>query len=89
MIQEIINNALKYAESKTMNLDIIQSNEILTIKFDDKGKGFDQKTIETKGLGLKNIESRVLLLSGKYKPESKPGFGTKYWIEIPIQENKN
>ena len=87
MIQEMVNNALKYAETNRMSLSIIQSLDKLTIEFDDHGKGFE-KNLSTKGLGLKNIESRVLLLSGKYKIDSALGSGTKYWIELPVQINR-
>ena len=49
----------------------------------DDGVGFDSKKKENKkGLGMKNIESRVEILQGKYKIETAVNEGFKITINL-------
>jgi signal transduction histidine kinase len=51
--------------------------------YTDNGIGFDTNDLITKkGLGLKNIDSRVSLLNGNYKIKSNVGEGFNIAIEI-------
>lgn len=76
ILQELITNCYKYAEANSLNIHYRAVRENLIIKFEDNGKGFDFKAI-TKGLGLKNIETRVGYLNGKYKIKSALNQGTR------------
>jgi signal transduction histidine kinase len=51
----------------------------------DNGKGFDTKT-KKKGIGLRNINKRVELLSGKFILNSAPGNGCEIIVELPVAE---
>lgn len=74
VVQEQLNNILKYAEAKrvTINLDIVQDK--VTVKISDDGKGFDPDKINA-GIGLKNIRSRLQVFSGNLIINSTPGKG--------------
>jgi signal transduction histidine kinase len=88
IIHEVIHNADKHAKASTMqiNLDIKNAKLILILK--DNGCGFDTKDPVTiqKGLGLKNIMSRVETLKGNIYLKSASGKGTEYTIEIPTTQ---
>jgi two-component system, NarL family, sensor kinase len=57
----------------------------LTMMLEDNGKGFDTAIInENKGIGLKNIISRIKFLNGTVDFDSKPGKGTTVVVEIPL-----
>lgn len=86
LVQETVNNAVKHAESSRIFVEISEQNELLTILCKDNGKGFDYSTsLEgDKGLGLKNISTRIELLNGKSIVQSKKGVGTAFLFEIPI-----
>ena len=76
---------MKYSESKDVYLHckLIEDNIYFLIQ--DHGKGFDPTLAENnKGLGLKNIESRIYLAGGKFKLDTAPGKGTKYVIKVPL-----
>lgn len=84
IIQEMVNNTLKYAEAKNILLEIRVHNDMLDIIYTDDGKGFEvEKMLESKSIGLKSIQSRVNFLNGKLALDSKPGAGVKYEIRIP------
>lgn len=69
ILQELIMNIHKHSESTfvAINLRISPKRIALTVK--DNGKGFDVRE-HSKGLGLKNIELRVIYLNGIYKIKS-------------------
>lgn len=85
MIQEIVNNAIKHSEADSMIIDLVSKNGKIVIKIHDNGKGLPSETIlkESRGLGLKNILSRVDILKGDLYLASKPHMGTTYTIELP------
>ena len=85
IIQEVIRNAEKHANASEMNISMHANDGKLVLVIKDNGKGFDTKDPETlhRGLGLKNILSRVDTLKGNMYLESGPRKGTEYTIEIP------
>ena len=77
ILQELLNNTLKHANATEVNIDFITENQLLTIIYQDNGQGFDPDKLSKKGLGLKNIESRVSMIRGKleYKNDLEKGMG--------------
>jgi signal transduction histidine kinase len=86
IIHEVIHNAEKHAGAVTMEIRLENKNEKMILTLKDDGVGFDPKNaaIIQKGLGLKNITSRVETLKGNIYIDSAAGRGTGYTIEIPI-----
>jgi signal transduction histidine kinase len=85
IVQEMVNNSLKYAHAKNINLKIVTDNTMLDLIYTDDGVGFDKTALpDSESIGLKSIESRVNFLTGKMKLDSSPGHGVKYSIQVPI-----
>lgn len=85
IIQELSNNVVKHAAATQLLLQIIRSDQQLTIILEDNGKGFDLEQARLKkGLGLASIESRVQFLQGNINWDSEPGAGTTVSIEVPV-----
>jgi signal transduction histidine kinase len=75
LIQEIITNTIKHADATQLIFHFKQTESYMVICIRDNGKGYDiAKNI--KGLGTKNIETRVQFLKGKHKVKSTIGKGT-------------
>ncbi|WP_176214709.1 tetratricopeptide repeat-containing sensor histidine kinase [Reichenbachiella faecimaris] len=84
VIQEILNNALKYAEAKNIWLTI-SNNESLSISIKDDGKGFDTNLIPTSaGIGWQNIHSRMEILNGEIRIISSPGQGSEISLKLAV-----
>ncbi len=65
IVQELINNTLKHAKAKNIGIEIKHENDTLVLLYQDDGIGLNHKGLSNKkGLGLKNIESRLSVLSG-------------------------
>jgi len=88
VLTEMINNTLKHAEATTIEISLIEKNKKLYINYKDNGIGFDyNQTIETgqKGLGLKNILSRIKMIGGTHRITSSKGKGFTAFIMLDIK----
>ncbi|AWI24924.1 tetratricopeptide repeat-containing sensor histidine kinase [Flavobacterium pallidum] len=83
ILQEALQNTVKYAGASSLSVTISQANNILSIEINDNGKGFDKKNTG-KGLGLRNMKERARELQGKLKIESKPNAGTTLTLTFPL-----
>jgi signal transduction histidine kinase len=86
IVQELLNNAVKHAQAKKINVQVTYEPTKLHIVVKDDGRGFETDQLnnsESKGLGLQNIKNRVKLIKGTLTINSKPSFGTIVDIELP------
>ena len=79
VIQEAINNAIKYADAKKIEIQLSKNNQNFIISIIDDGKGFDINTIDL-GNGLSNMEKRMSEIDGKININSKTSKGTTIQI---------
>lgn len=89
IIQEFINNSLKHGFADKVNIKMVSdpTEGKLFIVLKDTGKGFDiKKAEEFKGMGLKNVKSRIESYSGLVKISSIVGTGTMYEIMVPYKD---
>lgn len=83
IIQESINNALKYAEATSIEIYTIRVKDTLKISVKDNGKGFDKEAVEL-GNGLQNIKKRADEISATLEIHSKTGEGTEITFVLPM-----
>ena len=82
IVQEQLNNILKYAKATEVTIRLQQQNDHLILFIRDNGVGFDIHQ-QGNGIGLKNINSRVNFYSGKMHLASAPGEGCTLEVSIP------
>ncbi|MCI4668009.1 MAG: histidine kinase [Bacteroidia bacterium] len=75
IVQELVNNTLKYAEATEVSLEVSILSQSFTLRYVDNGKGFDinsivKKSPTHKNLGLKSIRSRIAFLGASYEINS-------------------
>ncbi len=86
IVQEWINNVIKYASASKIEVQLIGHEEEINITIEDNGVGFDPINLElSKGNGWKNIKSRVNLVKGEVEVDSvSQRKGTTLMIRIPV-----
>jgi signal transduction histidine kinase len=89
IIQESINNSLKYAKAEHIWVRLKQTPTTLEVTVQDDGRGFDlQKVLasyEKRGsFGLLNIEERAKLIGGTSELTSALGHGTTVRVTVPL-----
>ncbi|UXP32111.1 PAS domain-containing protein [Reichenbachiella agarivorans] len=86
MVQESINNMLKYSKATAGLVTIKEERDSLSIVIKDNGIGFDLNDPKTKqGNGLTNLRQRAKVLYGYLDLWSKPNEGTAISINIPYE----
>jgi signal transduction histidine kinase/FixJ family two-component response regulator len=85
IVQEALNNIVKYAEATKVKLSLTNENEFLNILIMDNGKGFSTfNKKELVGNGLRNMQERALLFNGILEVQSEIGTGTTIKCIVPI-----
>jgi len=83
VVQELLNNTIKHASAKKVVVQVTQESGQLTLTVEDDGKGFDVEALKTaKGIGWKNIHSRLDYHNGRLNIQSAPEQGTSIFIEF-------
>ena len=80
--QEALNNVLRHAHANSVLVTIKQGKRNVILRIQDDGAGFDPRTVERGGMGLRNMKERALQIDGKLNILSKPGQGTKIVITV-------
>jgi two-component system sensor histidine kinase DegS len=83
-IQELLNNAARYSQASTVNIQLDMADNTSKVIVEDNGKGFDTETLDEKGnMGLKIIKERCEMLGGFMDVDSAVGEGTRVSFQIP------
>ncbi len=81
--QEALNNILRHAHATNVSITMKQTRQNVILEVNDDGLGFDMKSIDQGGLGLRTMRDRTIKMDGKFKITSKPGNGTQISVTIP------
>lgn len=91
VVCELINNTVKHARAKKIDLSLMKEEQDLNIVYKDDGKGFDvSKIIEQPGnggMGFSNIYSRINSIKGEINIESGQKKGTLVTIKVRMNDN--
>ena len=82
VIQEFTTNVMKHSNANEVMVYIRNHQKYLAMILSDNGQGFDYEKAG-KGMGIKNIESRISSVQGFYKWKNKIGKGSRLIINIP------
>ncbi len=89
VITELLTNSMKHGNPQKISLIITRDSHACCFEYSDDGQGFDpvqyQNIPGMKGMGLKNISSRVKSLDGQFNMETAPGKGVRISINIPLK----
>jgi len=87
MCQEVLNNIVKHAEAKTIDITIDTTNQAYQVQIKDDGNGFDPSFAERspekqEGSGLRNLHNRAAIIAAGLEIQSYPGSGTTIIINL-------
>ncbi|SFR45349.1 Signal transduction histidine kinase [Robiginitalea myxolifaciens] len=89
IVQECIQNTVKHAQASRVTLTLGAFGSYCEIRIKDDGVGFETGKGK-RGIGQKNIKSRVKKMNGQWEIHSTPGQGTEVILKVPsgITENE-
>ncbi|HEY3403174.1 MAG TPA: type IV pili methyl-accepting chemotaxis transducer N-terminal domain-containing protein [Ohtaekwangia sp.] len=91
ILQEAINNAIKYSGATRIEVLLKQSDTDLVISVQDNGNGFDEELVEARsmniesGRGFFNMYERTEYINGHLDIKSSPGNGTTVVLSVPVK----
>ena len=81
IIQEAVNNAIKYAQAENISVKIKNINNAIEININDDGKGFDIESVEL-GNGINNMKKRAEEIKANLFIDSLINKGTQIKLTI-------
>ncbi|AGE23717.1 two-component sensor histidine kinase [Geobacillus sp. GHH01] len=87
LVQESVQNALKHAEARHIDVKMEVTCHHLLVSVKDDGKGFDPSVKKENAFGLIGMRERVELLGGTLDIRSKIGSGTTVFIRVPLDRS--
>ena len=93
IIQEILNNVVKYAEATKVTMKFIYSYPFVMFSVADNGIGLPDSSIGVgltkEHIGFYGMQERVKYYNGTFAVASKPQQGTKISVRIPFKGKEN
>jgi signal transduction histidine kinase len=88
IVQEAVNNALRHAEARTIDVRMRRDEDGLRVEIQDDGIGFDLQAVQDRArggrhLGLLGMAERVHGLAGRFSIDTRPGAGCRIEAWIP------
>jgi len=87
IIQEAVNNALKYAEASVIKVVVNEKEDQLFFEIRDDGKGFDKEKVAL-GNGLHNMQKRAEEIAATFDLQSTSQGGTLVTFSVPKHYGK-
>jgi PAS domain S-box-containing protein len=82
--QEALNNIVKHAHAKNVQIEISAEEGNLVLAVGDDGNGFDAAAAPRGRLGMKTMHERAEAAGGQLEVESAPGKGTRLQAKVPL-----
>jgi len=85
VLHEALTNIQKHARADVAQVSVLQSEDLLTLRIQDDGVGFDPHTPPAAGhYGLQGFQERAQLTNGRYTLHSAPDEGTTIEFIFPL-----
>ena len=87
VITELLNNTLKHAQAKKINIYLKNKNDLILLNYNDDGIGIKNNENQTTGNGMKNIEARLRSIKGKLEFISNSRGGFNVIISVLVESD--
>jgi signal transduction histidine kinase len=85
--QDELGNAAKYSKAPGIHAELRCGPEVLRLRVEDAGVGFDPESVSGKGrLGLTSMRERTRFAGGEISIRSQPSHGTEIDVRIPLRK---
>lgn len=88
-VQEALTNAVKYAQARTVQVELGSTGDQVCISVRDDGVGFDPAHTRMGSHGLRGMRFRVESERGEFRITSAPGAGTCLHALLPVSPPDN
>jgi signal transduction histidine kinase len=87
IVQEALNNILKHARARSVDIVVQSQGEWLLVRIRDDGVGLPPARLRALGShGLAAMRHRALVLGGQWQVGPRPGGGTQIEVRLPLAQ---
>jgi signal transduction histidine kinase len=86
IVQEALNNAVKYADAKHLSVNLDRNDEYIQLTIQDDGIGFEEGRLNS-GMGMISMRERAESIGGLFELRSVKGKGVKVRALFPIEKD--
>lgn len=80
---EAMSNSMRHSKAQHSVLSLAMREDLIVLKWEDDGIGFDHTGTNSRGHGMRNMKRRAQKLRAHFDVASAPGAGTRVLVEIP------
>ena len=85
LLREALTNVEKHANARQVEIDLVWTDETLTLLLSDDGQGFEPDKLVSNGhFGLEIMRERASEIDGQLAIQSAPGMGTTITLSLPL-----
>lgn len=85
LLQEALVNVEKHADARQVDINLVWTEEALTITLSDDGCGFEADVLPSNGhFGLALMQARAHEINGRIQLSSSPDTGTELTLRLPL-----
>jgi signal transduction histidine kinase len=88
IFQELLTNTVRHAQATQIGISLHAEDNRVVIAYSDNGKGYDP-AVHAAGLGMQNIQSRILMLEADHTLDSAPGRGFRLTLYLGREQARN
>ena len=85
--QEAVNNALKHARTRRIEIRLTHARDVLRLQIKDDGRGLPQRRKARPGMGLEVMRHRAHVIGASLEIASPPGQGVTVTCTLPLKES--
>jgi two-component system nitrate/nitrite sensor histidine kinase NarX len=88
MIRECLTNTIRHAEAKNAWISFKQEGEMISMVFEDDGKGFSNDESRSTSMGLISMKQRAQLVKGDLVIANRNGGGSTITFSFPNNQKE-
>jgi signal transduction histidine kinase/ABC-type uncharacterized transport system substrate-binding protein len=81
--QEALRNVKRHSGASRAEVRLEGKGDVISLSISDEGIGFALSRVST-GLGVRSMQERLRLLTGRFEIRSQPGVGTVIQVTVPL-----
>lgn len=89
VVQECLTNVARHSKATAVDIELLVTPKLLTLRVEDNGIGFPQFPPKCGGLGFRNIYERMEAYGGTVRLSSAGEGGAKIEISLPLARNQS
>lgn len=83
--QEALTNVVRHAQARLVEIDLVATEDAITLTVHDDGKGIATDSIESnESVGIIGMRERAILVNGQLTVSGAPGQGTTVSVTVPL-----